>query len=103
LITAFWSASRTRAFCTLLARVLGIISPSLDRENGVLPMDPPMLGQLVGIHEALLREIVNGYRTPDAEMRARIAAVLQNEEFWLFAPAEAAAGGDGTLSAQPKS
>jgi|GraSoi2013_115cm_1033766.scaffolds.fasta_scaffold337573_2 transcriptional regulator with XRE-family HTH domain len=61
------------------------------------------LAQLVGIHETLLSKIVNGYRTPDAEMRARIAAVLQSDEFWLFAPGDAAAGGEGILSAHPKS
>lgn len=43
------------------------------------------LAQLIGIHETLLSKIVNGFREPDAEVRARIAAVLKSEEGWLFA------------------
>lgn len=43
------------------------------------------LAQLVGIHETLLSKIVNGFRQPDAEVRARIAAVLKRDEGWLFA------------------
>jgi len=43
------------------------------------------LAQIVGIHETLLSRIVNGFRVPDAEVRARIAAVLKSDEAWLFA------------------
>ena len=43
------------------------------------------LAQLIGIHETLLSKIVNGFREPDPEVRARIAAVLKSEEGWLFA------------------
>jgi transcriptional regulator with XRE-family HTH domain len=43
------------------------------------------LAQLVGIHETLLSKIVNGFRQPDADVRARIAAVLKTDEGWLFA------------------
>jgi transcriptional regulator with XRE-family HTH domain len=43
------------------------------------------LAQLVGIHETLLSKIVNGFRQPDADVRARIAAVLKSDEGWLFA------------------
>jgi transcriptional regulator with XRE-family HTH domain len=52
------------------------------------------LARLVGIHETLLSKIVNGYREPDQEVRARIAAVLEKEEEWLFAsePATSAIG-----------
>jgi transcriptional regulator with XRE-family HTH domain len=46
------------------------------------------LAQLVGIHETLLSKIVNGFREPDADVRARIAAVLKSDEGWLFAPEE---------------
>jgi transcriptional regulator with XRE-family HTH domain len=63
------------------------------------------LAQLVGIHETLLSKIVNGYRTPDAETRARIAAVLHSDEFWLFA-SEDIVGNDahnGAELAGPKS
>jgi len=42
------------------------------------------LAQLIGIHESLLSKIVNGFREPDAEMRARIAIALESDEQWLF-------------------
>ena len=35
------------------------------------------LAQLIGIHETLLSKIVNGFRQPDAKVKARIAAVQQ--------------------------
>lgn len=43
------------------------------------------LAQLIGIHETLLSKIVNGFRQPDPDVRARIAAVLKSDEGWLFA------------------
>jgi transcriptional regulator with XRE-family HTH domain len=43
------------------------------------------LAQIVGVHETLLSKILNGFREPDADTRARIAATLQCEESWLFA------------------
>ena len=49
------------------------------------------LAQLIGIHETLLSKIVNGFRSPDAEVRARIAAVLKSDESWLFAAENAGA------------
>jgi transcriptional regulator with XRE-family HTH domain len=42
------------------------------------------LAQLIGIHETLLSKIVNGFRQPDPAVRARIAAVLDSDEEWLF-------------------
>ncbi len=47
------------------------------------------LAQLVGIHDTLLSKIVNGFREPDPRIRTRIAAVLQSDEAWLFAPESA--------------
>ena len=42
------------------------------------------LAQLVGIHETLLSKIINGFRIPDDQLRARIASALSCEEEWLF-------------------
>jgi transcriptional regulator with XRE-family HTH domain len=50
------------------------------------------LAQLLGIDEALLSKIVNGYRMPKPETRSQIAKILQHDEAWLFtaaAPKEA--------------
>jgi transcriptional regulator with XRE-family HTH domain len=52
------------------------------------------LAQLVGIHETLLSKIVNGFRQPDPDVRARIAAILKSDEQWLFS-AEEPAPSDG--------
>ena len=43
------------------------------------------LAQLAGIHETLLSKILNGFRQPDPEIRARIARILERDETWLFA------------------
>ena len=42
------------------------------------------LAQLLEIDQTLLSRIVNGFRTPDGELRTRIAALLQSDEEWLF-------------------
>ncbi len=42
------------------------------------------LAKLVGIDETVLSRIVNGFRHPSADVRARIAEVLHAEECWLF-------------------
>jgi transcriptional regulator with XRE-family HTH domain len=46
------------------------------------------LAKMIGIHETLLSRIVNGYREPDTEIKARVASVLQTDEGWLFTPDE---------------
>jgi len=56
------------------------------------------LAQMLGIHETLLSKIVNGFREPDAELRAHIAAVLKTDEEWLFAADDSAANRPGNLS-----
>jgi transcriptional regulator with XRE-family HTH domain len=42
------------------------------------------LAQLLGVDESILSKVVNGYREPSQEMRARIATLLQSDEEWLF-------------------
>jgi transcriptional regulator with XRE-family HTH domain len=46
------------------------------------------LAKLLGMDEALLSRIVNGYREPNAEVRAQIAALLHSDEAWLFESVE---------------
>ncbi len=41
--------------------------------------------QMLNIHETVLSKIVNGFRQPEPELRARIAELLKKEEQWLFA------------------
>jgi transcriptional regulator with XRE-family HTH domain len=42
------------------------------------------LAQCLGVDESILSKIVNGYREPSRELRARIASLLGSEEEWLF-------------------
>jgi transcriptional regulator with XRE-family HTH domain len=42
------------------------------------------LAQMLGMDEAMVSRIVNGFRRPSDETRARIAALLQSDESWLF-------------------
>lgn len=42
------------------------------------------LAQCLGMDESILSKIVNGFREPSGELRARIASLLQSEEEWLF-------------------
>lgn len=47
------------------------------------------LAKLLGVDETILSKIVNGYREPNAELRQRIAAVLERDPEWLFSRWEA--------------
>jgi transcriptional regulator with XRE-family HTH domain len=38
----------------------------------------------LGVDESILSKIINGFREPSREMRARIATLLQSDEEWLF-------------------
>jgi transcriptional regulator with XRE-family HTH domain len=46
------------------------------------------LAQMLGMDEAALSKIVNGYREPGAALRQSIAGLLQSDEAWLFSRAE---------------
>ncbi|HKW98499.1 MAG TPA: helix-turn-helix transcriptional regulator [Bryobacteraceae bacterium] len=42
------------------------------------------LAQSLGMDESILSKIVNGFREPSQEVRARIASLLDTDEEWLF-------------------
>jgi transcriptional regulator with XRE-family HTH domain len=46
------------------------------------------LAQMLGIDQTLLSKIVNGFRVPDEELRAKIAVLLHSDQGWLFEAAE---------------
>jgi len=46
------------------------------------------LAQMLGMDEAALSKIVNGYREPGDALRKSIAGLLQSDEAWLFRRAE---------------
>ena len=49
------------------------------------------LAKVLGIHESVLSKMINGYRDPGPEMRAKLAARLNRSETWLFEPSDATA------------
>ncbi len=50
------------------------------------------LAQMLGMDEAMLSKIVNGFRRPSPELRERIARLLRSDEGWLFEPASPESG-----------
>jgi transcriptional regulator with XRE-family HTH domain len=42
------------------------------------------LAHMLGMDEAALSKIINGYREPGAELRRFIAKILEGDEEWLF-------------------
>lgn len=50
------------------------------------------LAQMLGMDEAALSKIVNGYREPGEALRKSIAGLLQSDETWLFRRAERGPG-----------
>jgi transcriptional regulator with XRE-family HTH domain len=42
------------------------------------------LARLLGIHEASLSRIMNGFREPTGDIRSHLAAILQSDPEWLF-------------------
>lgn len=47
-----------------------------------------LLAKMLDLDETVLSKIVNGYREPNPELRAKIATLLKREESWLFEPVE---------------
>lgn len=46
------------------------------------------LAQILELDETTLSRIVNGFRKPGPEIKAKIAAALQSDQDWLFEQAE---------------
>jgi len=42
------------------------------------------LARMLGIHEASLSRIMNGFREPTGEVRVQLAEILQSDPEWLF-------------------
>jgi len=45
------------------------------------------LARMLQMDETILSRILNGFREPNAQTRARIASLLKTDEQWLFEPA----------------
>lgn len=42
------------------------------------------LARMLGIHEASLSRIMNGFREPNGEIRSQLAEILHSDPEWLF-------------------
>jgi len=42
------------------------------------------LARMLGIHEASLSRIMNGFREPTGDLRVHLAEILQSDPDWLF-------------------
>lgn len=42
------------------------------------------LARMLGIHEASLSRIMNGFREPTGDIRIHLAEILQSDPEWLF-------------------
>jgi len=42
------------------------------------------MAKMLGIDEAHLSKIINGFREPSEQLRARIAEILHSDPTWLF-------------------
>ncbi len=67
--------------------------PNLKLQIWRAGMRQNRMARLLGVDESVLSKIVNGYREPSPELRARIAALVGAEEGWLFEAADATKGG----------
>jgi transcriptional regulator with XRE-family HTH domain len=59
------------------------------------------LAQCLGMDESILSKIVNGFREPSGELRARIASLLESEEAWLFQRVDPPAPSKNGVEATP--
>jgi len=72
--------------------------PNLKLQLWKTGMRQNRLARLLGIDEAILSKIVNGFREPTSKVREKIAAALHSDERWLF---EQVRGTPGNEAEQP--
>ena len=70
--------------------------PNLKWQLWVTGIRQNRLAKMLGMDETILSKIVNGSREPNAQLRERIATVLQRDSDWLFQPADAPVRSDQT-------
>ena len=58
--------------------------PNLKWQLYVRGLRQNRLAQMLGIDEAALSRIINGFREPNREFRSKMASLLEANEEWLF-------------------
>ena len=61
------------------------------------------LAKQLGVDESILSKIINGFREPSQEMRARIATLLESDEEWLFERSDHSGGSSKNGADRPAS
>ncbi|HTD56277.1 MAG TPA: helix-turn-helix transcriptional regulator [Silvibacterium sp.] len=60
------------------------IYPNLKLRIYTSGMRQNRLAKMLGIDEAHLSRIINGFRQPSGDIREQLAAILQSDPEWLF-------------------
>jgi transcriptional regulator with XRE-family HTH domain len=60
------------------------VYPNLKLQMWRLGVRQNRLAQMLGMDETTLSRVVNGFRKPTADVRTRIAKLLECDEGWLF-------------------
>jgi len=60
------------------------IYPNLKLRIYTVGMRQNRLAKMLGIDEAYLSRIINGYREPNGNIREALAQILRSDEEWLF-------------------
>jgi transcriptional regulator with XRE-family HTH domain len=58
--------------------------PNLKLQMWRTGMRQNRLAKMLEMDETILSKIVNGFREPNEQIRAKIASALQSDEKWLF-------------------
>jgi len=58
--------------------------PNLKLQLWTMGIRQNRLARSLGMDESIVSKIINGFRTPTPEVRARIAALLESDPAWLF-------------------
>jgi len=60
------------------------IYPNLKLRIYTVGMRQNRLAKMLGIDEAYLSRIINGYREPNGNIREALAQILRSDQEWLF-------------------
>ena len=60
------------------------IYPNLKLKMYTTGIRQNRLARMLGIHEASLSRIMNGFREPTGDIRVHLAEILQSDPDWLF-------------------
>jgi len=60
------------------------IYPNLKLKMYTTGIRQNRLARMLGIHEASLSRIMNGFREPTGDVRTHLAEILQSDPDWLF-------------------